>query len=391
MGGYLFRNRSNPGVVSHAILSPSGASRWLACTPSARLEAEFPNKSSVYADEGTLAHAIGELYLLNLSSKDFNAKLEALKSDAVLGQHYSEALHEYAEEYANFVLEQCTGDFLLLIEKRLDMTNYVPEGFGTADALVLKPELLIFNDLKFGKGVRVEAVNNKQLMLYALGAINDYGHLYDVKEVQMNIYQPRMDNISSWSISVKDLLHWAETELKEKALLAFDGKGEYVPGNHCGFCRAKPKCKALAVYNLELAKLQFSHPDLLTDEELAEILSKEKLFRSWIEGVNEYALTQALEGKKWPGYKLVEGRSNRKYNDEKQVAETLLKNGISNFYSPAKLLGLGALEKAIGKNEFAEYVIPLLIKPAGKPALVPATDPREEYNAIDQAFANVEI
>lgn len=364
----------------HAVLSPSGASRWLVCTPSAQLEQSFANTSSEYAKEGTLAHAIAEL-ILN-GDEDFDVKLSFLQQDEL----YTPIMLEHASDFADYVMAQCTDTYKLFVERKLDMTNYVPEGFGTADAIVIKNQTLKLNDLKYGKGVPVYADNNKQLMLYALGALNDFGHLYDIQEIELHIFQPRIDNISSWAITTKELIHWAETELKAKAIEAYHGTGEFVPGNHCGFCRAKGQCKALATFNMSLAALEFKNPDILTDEELVDILSKKSLFDTWLEAVHEYAFQTALNGKQWPGYKLVEGRSNRKYGNEEDVVHALTANNIKDFYQPQKLYGITEMEKRVGKALFSEIIAPLLIKPQGKPTLVPASDKRAPITSAETDF-----
>lgn len=376
--------------MAHAVLSPSGASRWMACTPSARLEQGFPNKSSSYADEGTLAHAVAEnmlrLYYRQIDQKKYDAVLEELAKS----EYYNESLHQYSQDFSDYVIENCLEGYTMFIEQRLDMTNYVPEGFGTGDALGIKDKIMKFFDLKFGKGVRVDAHENKQLMLYALGAYNDFGYIYDVDMIEMHIYQPRIDNNSVFIISVKDLLAWAETELKAKAQLAFEGKGEFVPGSHCGFCKAKAQCRALAEYNLSLAELEFASADLLDDNEIADILSKKKLFDDWIGSVEAYAYASALDGKEFPGFKLVAGRSNRVYKDPEEVVKVLTKAGHKDIYTEPKLLGITALSTKIGKKDFTNIVEPLLIKPEGKPALVPESDKRPALSSAADEFAEAD-
>lgn len=379
-------------MSGHAILSPSAASRWMACTPSARLEQEFPNKSSSYADEGTLAHAVGECILRELAGFINHAQAETILAVHMNNQYYNKELHDYAEGYAYFVWNQCKpGKTELFIETRLDMTDYVEEGFGTGDAIVVGDRVLIFSDLKYGKGVPVYAEENKQLMIYALGAYKEFGHIYEIDMIQMNIYQPRLDNISQWEISVVDLLEWAQNELKPKAALAYAGEGNFSPGKNCMFCSAKATCKALHDYNMELATLEFKNPDLLTDEEVALVLQRSDMFGKWIDAVSGYALATAVSGEKiWPGYKIVEGRANRVYSNEAVVESTLKEKGHINIYTAPKLLGLGALEKAISKPVFNELVGPLLTKPNGKPALVPESDKRPAYAVIESEFSIVE-
>lgn len=384
--------------MAHAILSPSAASRWLACTPSARFEQSLDDKGSIFAQEGTLAHSLGELminYKLGRTKKaDYKKQLTKIAES----EYYSESMHEYCDGYAAFVMEKFaeaqakTKDAQIFLEVKLDMTKYVPEGFGTSDVVIVADHTAFKIDLKYGKGVPVSAVQNKQLMLYALGVLDKFEFLYAIDNIELTIYQPRIDNIESWSITVKELEQWAENELKPKAQLAFDGKGEHVPGPHCGFCKGKAVCKALADSMLELAKHDFAESKTLTDEEISNIMSKTKMFTSWLDAVNDYALDQAVNhGKMWPGYKLVEGRSNRKYIDETQVAEKLLQSGIKeeNIYTK-KILSITALESEIGKKEFAVLLDGLIIKPQGKPTLAVESDKRPAFNSNDAAIKDFE-
>lgn len=387
-------------MSSHAILSPSGASRWLACTPSARLEQQFPDRSGAAASEGTLAHALSEL-LIRFKSKmilktQYTKTLKEIKANS----QYEDAMFDYADTYACYVMETFsaaqahTKDAVLLVEQKLDLSEYVPEGFGTGDVMIIANQVLDFIDLKYGKGVEVSAINNKQMMLYALGALRNFDCLFDIETVRMTIYQPRLDNISTFEMSVADLKHWAETELKPRAAMAFAGEGEFAPGEVCRFCKAAATCKANAAFNLELAKYEFKESPLLEDQEVSDILSRADLFTKWINAVEEHAQNEAiLNGKKWPGYKLVEGRSNRVYADEAKVAETLLAKGLTEdaIYTK-KLLGITAMEKELGKSDFATYLSSLVVKPAGKPTLVPASDKRPELNSAANAandFAEV--
>lgn len=382
-------------MSAHAILSPSGASRWLACTPSARLEQQFSDKAGTAAAEGTLAHSLGEL-IIRYKTKQiiktaYEKKLAEIKADKL----YEPAMFDYAEDYAVYVLEQLstaqahTKDALLFIEEKIDLTDYIPEGFGTGDAAVIADGVLDFTDLKYGKGVPVSAVDNKQMMLYGLGMLKKFDFLYDIHTVRMTIYQPRLDSISTFEISATDLKHWAETELKPKAELAFKGEGEFAPGVNCRFCKAAGSCKANAEFNLQLAKHDFADPKLLTDEEVSAILDRSDLFTKWLAAVEDNALFEAVtNGKKWPNYKLVEGRSNRIYTDETAVAETLKAKGLAEdkIYTK-KLVGITAMEKELTKPVFNDLLGSLVIKPAGKAALVPATDKRPELNSVDAAVA----
>jgi hypothetical protein len=380
-------------MSAHAVLSPSGAHRWLSCTPSARLEQKFPDRAGQAADEGTLAHSLCELLMQHklrrinkqVYQRDFK-KIEANKL-------YDHAMLEHAESYCVFVLERFyhaqshTKDTVIYLEHKLDLTDYVQDGFGIGDCVIIADGTMEIIDLKYGKGVLVTAENNKQMMLYALGALKDFDFIYDIDTVRMTIFQPRIDNFSSWEVKVEDLLSWAELDLKPKAALAFKGEGEFSPGAHCQFCKAKAVCKANADYNLQLAQYEFAVPELLTDEEIADILERSSNFTSWLKSVNEYALSEAvLNGKKWPGYKLVEGRSNRTYSDELAVANRLLEKGFAeDLIYKRELLGITAMEKAIGKKEFAVHLTGLIIKPQGKPTLAPTSDKREELNSVDAA------
>ena len=382
-----------PDKNSHALLSPSGASRWLACTPSARLEAQFPDTAGVAAEEGTLAHKLGEAltaYHHQMLPKAEYAKIiKEVEADPL----YNLDMAGHAENYAAFIAERFaeakarTKDAVLQLESCLNMTEYVPEGYGTGDTVIIADHVLEIIDLKYGKGVRVSCEQNRQMMLYALGALRDADYLYNIDTVLMTIYQPRLDNISSFEMSVKDLKDWAENELRPRAALAFEGLGEFVPGDHCRFCRARFQCKALADYNLELAKYDFQDPVLLTDADISDILKRAEAFTNWLSGIEEFALREAIDGKKWDGFKLVEGRSNRCYQDETLVADKLVSNGYSEdtIYTK-KLLGITAMEKAITKKEFSSLLSDLVIKPAGKPTLVPSDNKRPAWNSTESAI-----
>lgn len=375
-------------MSKHAILSPSAASRWMTCTPSARLEMEFPNVSSSYADEGTLAHAVGECILRQLAGFITSAEAEIIMAVHMNNQYYNKELHDYAEAYAYFVWNQCKpGITNLFIETRLNMTEWVEDGFGTADAIIVGDGVLIFDDLKYGKGVPVSAISNPQLMIYALGAYYEFREIFEINTIQMNIYQPRLDNASTWEISVTELLEWAENDLRPKAALAYAGEGEFAPGKACLFCKAKATCRALYDYNMELAQMEFKNPDLLSDEEILQVMAKSDMFTKWIGAVESYALATAVSGEKtWPGMKIVEGRSNRKYNSEVIVATKLETAGYTDIYKPKALLPLGEMEKKLTKPVFKDLVEPLLIKPPGAPCLVNESDKRPAYSVAQSEF-----
>jgi len=363
-------------MSDHAILSPSGATRWMACTPSARLEEFFVDSGSDFAREGTLAHNLCEMGLrthYGMIEKGDLTEFAKLTNDPM----YNPTMQDHVDNYVAFVVEQFEEmkkedpGAVIFIEKKLDITEYVPEGFGTGDAVLISNRVLKIIDLKYGQGVRVECEKNKQMMLYGLGALKAFDFMYDVEEVEMIIYQPRMSNISSYVTPAAELLHWAETELKPKARQAYNGEGEFNPGNHCKFCKAKAQCKYLAEYNLRIAKYEFRDEFFLTDEEVADILNRSSMFTDWIEAVKKFAFKQALNGKQWPGYKLVEGRSNRKYSDEIKVIETLKANGISeDVMYTRSLLGITAMEKAISKKTFNALLNDLVYKPSGANNLI---------------------
>lgn len=385
-------------MSAHALLSPSSASRWLACTPSARAEENIQGKYSEAASEGTLAHSLAELMLLSyigqINKQNFSIECAKIYENEL----YSDDMQSYCQDYASYVIEQYvkakfhTKDALLEIEVKLNLTDYVKEGFGTGDSIIIADGVLDIIDLKYGKGVLVGANNNKQMMLYALGALREYDYRYDIHTVRMTIYQPRLSNISSFEMSVEELKNWADSELKQRAELAWEGKGEYAPGEHCRFCKVKTICKALADYNLELAKYEFKDAHQLTDTEIADILTRADFFKNWISAIEEYALIAAIEeGKHWPGYKLVEGKSNRKYSDPDALGAHLINSGYSDdkIYTKS-LLGITNMEKMLTKKVFEQVCGPFIIKPQGKPTLVTEADKRPEINSAAAAAKDFE-
>lgn len=380
----------------HAILSASGASRWLTCTPSARLEMQFPDSAGIAAQEGTLAHFIGELLIkIELAGPDSDDLL--MLQDAKTSPLYSNEMLAYCEDYAAFVIERFnaslahTRDAILEQEVKLDMSKYIPEGFGTGDNVIIADGTLEIIDLKYGKGVRVEAEDNEQMMLYALGALEKYDWLYEINTVKMTIYQPRIDNYSTWHVPVSHLKAWAKDILIPAAAKAFDGKGDFVPGEHCMFCRAKAVCKANMAYQLDIARADLLDPVLMDENDIAHVLERQKGFLSWIKAVNEYALREAINnGKRWPGYKLVEGRSNRIYSDEEKVVSAIISGAGKNaadLYTQ-KILGITAMQGLLTKKVFDTLVGPLIIKPMGKPTLAKETDKRPELSSEEAAKAD---
>lgn len=383
-------------MSGHALLSPSASSRWLNCTPSARLESTMPETNSTYAEEGTLAHSIGELMIrLALGKVTKTAYKKELK---VLQSHelYSEEMLDHCEEYSAIVMQKYTEAVTLDkaavidLEHKFDLSQYIPEGYGRVDNAILSAKKMFVIDLKYGKGVPVKSENNKQLMLYALGALLDWNHVFDIEEIELTIVQPRIDNTSSWTISVADLMHWADTELKEKAALAWEGAGEFMPGDHCQFCKVRATCRANANRQLEIARHEFRDPDLLEADEIADILGRAKMFDGWLTAVKDFALHQAVHaGVKWPGFKLVEGKSNRVFVGTDQVVEALETAGYKKDEVGAwEIFSITKLEKEVlGKKKFNELLtIPkLVIKPKGKPTLAPADSKKPELNSLAQA------
>lgn len=362
------------------------------CTPSARLEDPYPEQTSAFAEEGTLAHEFGELELRKIMQliplKDYQRKLKELRAHEL----YTDDMEEHVDVYVTKVMEQYNQHegSELIIEERVDFTKYVPEGFGTCDALIatFKARKLFVTDLKYGKGVRVYAKDNSQLKLYGLGALNKYlasGCLTPFDTVVLTIVQPRLNHIDSWEISVEDLLNWAETDLADKAKEAFAGDGELVAGEHCRFCKAAPRCKELSTFSIEAAKADFAlDPEDptsagLTDEEMAELYRKIPVISMWIGKVQEYMLSEALQGRKWNALKLVEGRSTRKWIDADKVQQRLKDNLFEDEeIQIRKLAGIGVIEKLLGKKAFNQTLSDLIIVPAGKASLVFAEDPRPE-------------
>ena len=374
---------------AHALLSVSGASRWLNCTPSAKLEDEYgERKSSPYAEEGTLAHELAEAYLrkdvLQLSSdSEFEAELERVMSHKLFNEEMLDCVPIYTDYCeAEYIAAKETSKLAIMeIEQRLDLTEFIPDSFGTADCVIIKDDVMQVIDLKYGKGVPVYADWNKQLMLYGLGALRKYDTMYDISEIVLTIVQPRLNNISSWQISVSDLLEWAHSELKPKADMAFAGEGELSPGEWCKFCSVKNKCRALYEQQMEIAKYEFADPVFLSDEEIVDIVLKAPKLVEWANSVQEYAQEKAVtEQKQWPGLKLVEGVSRRKWAAEDDMVSSALFTRVPELSEEdifdMKLKSITAIEKLIGKKRFAEQFNDLTIKPQGKPQLVPLNDKR---------------
>lgn len=367
----------------HATLSASAAQRWMACPPSVMATKGMPDTTSEYAEEGTAAHEVAEYKLRwNLGEKNISPPSTG-KFDADEIDRYTDVYAYYVSDVFETLRKNCP-DAILLIEQRLDFSDYVPDGFGTGDAVIIADDVMQICDLKYGKGIRVAADNNPQMMLYALGALNMYGCLYDIKTVRLAIIQPRLDNISEWEISVEDLYKWAEIELKPKAQLAAKGEGEFSAEEHCRFCKLKATCRKRAERMLELAKYDFAPPAELTETEIAAVMEIADDLAKWADDVFAYAQAQAINnGVHWDGYKIVEGRSNRKFTDEKKVADICREQGyqLSQIYKTT-LIGITDMEKLMGKKRFREILSDFVTKPKGKLTLVPITDKREEVVTI---------
>jgi len=374
--------------TKHAILSASSSHRWLNCSPSARLEQEFEDRETEAAAEGTAAHALCEHKLRRA------LKLQSRRKP--ISKYDCDEMDLHTDNYVQFVLEtlaearQHCADPLINIEQRLDFSCYVPDGFGTGDCIIISDKTMHVIDFKYGQGVLVEAEQNPQMMLYALGALRLFDSLYDIDEVAMTIYQPRRENISTWTIAVDALKAWAENELVPKARLAYEGKGEYLPGPWCTFCKAAVKCRARAEEKLRLAQYEFARPPLLTDAEIEDILDKLSDLTSWANEIMAYAQDAALnQGKQWRGWKVVEGRSNRKYSNEEAVIEAANAAGYHDIFRKS-LIPLTEMEKLMGKQDFHDILGGLIVKPAGKPTLVPVSDKRPAITSANIDFNEIQ-
>ena len=396
---------------AHALLAPSSAKRWMTCTPSARLEATMPEKDTAYTREGTIAHAMAETMLLHLQSIDAEAVpdyvdfmfsggeariMHQINDCNEEGLDWKEMAETVYDNYVRLVYEAYLGakledpDAELLIEARLKLSEFIPEGFGSSDAVLIYGDTLEVFDLKYGKGVKVDAEKNAQMMCYALGAYCGPGELYDINTVRMTIIQPRLRHESSCSIHAVDLMFWGEKVLKPAAALAFRGEGEQVPGEHCRFCKVAAQCRRLADYTLGVTQQQ-TEPGLMSLEDIAQLLPHFSTIKSWISSVEEFALEAALEGDTIPGYKVVEGRSIRKISNAAEAIQRLEGAGIpaENYLKPAELKTITDLEKTLTKKGFKAILGDLVIKPEGKPTLVEEADPREPLNRAARDFKDI--
>lgn len=379
---------------AHALLSPSAAHRWMNCTAAPRLEINVEDAGSDYAAEGTLAHAYCALKLkkyLGLPTADEEKEIEALS------QYHTGEMDEYTDTYVSIVLEKFnaarahTKDAQLLVETRLDFSKHIPDAFGTADAIIIADGTIDEIDFKYGKGVKVSAFQNPQMMIYGLGAFEKFDFEYDIRRVRMTIIQPRIDNLSEYEVSTAELLSWAVKDLEPKAKEAYSGKGRQKPGDWCQFCKVKHTCRALVSLCKDAAQ---NNPQLLSTDELAkDVLPMLPIIKTWLAGVEDYALQQALSGVSLPGWKLVEGRSNRKIVNTEGAAEALINAGYAKtaIYKPQELCTITELEKMVGKKQFAALCADFIEKPKGKPTLAEESDKRPALDPVAEDFKDVQL
>lgn len=370
-------------MSQHALLSPSASHRWIACPPSARLCEDVQDTGSTYAQEGSDAHTLCEYKLRTLLGEKVRDPREHLS-------YYDQTMEDATNDYANFCISEYErlseyGKPQMFVEQRVRYEEFVPYGSGSADCLIIGNGEMVVVDFKYGAGIAVDAEDNPQLKLYALGCLLAFDLLYDIDAVKMCIVQPRRDNIATATVSKESLYTWAKTIVKPAAELAWNGEGEQKSGEHCQFCKIKATCRTRANANLELARLEFAEPAEMDAEDIAVVLNQADEFTRWISDVKEFALASALSGIKYPGFKLVEGRSNRRYTDEGAVAEATTKAGYTDIYE-TKLIGLTAMERLLGKTKFNKVLEGLIEKPQGKPVLVPEADKRQEINVNTAAM-----
>lgn len=387
---------------AHALLGASKAEQWISCPPSARLQESIPEKRSEYADEGTAAHELGENKLRrrvtacdSKERKRLDKDLERIKA----GQYYCREMEDIIQDYAELVEEMYLSakakspDAVILLEERLDFSEWVPGGYGTGDIVIIADGVLEVIDLKYGAGVAVSAVGNPQMRLYALGAWSAYSYLYGIEEVKMTIIQPRLDSISTDSIAIDDLLEWAENVVKPAAALADAGEGEFKSGEHCRWCKVKGNCRARADEAMRALEYELQDPALLSNEEIGSTLFIADQLKKWAKDVEDYAFDQAVSGHPIPQWKLVEGRSNRTIQDKDAAIKAFeaAKLEPDKYLKPQELLGIGDLEKKVGKKVLPIILDGLITKPPGKPTLVAETDPRPELNSMESDFADIDF
>lgn len=370
---------------AHAVLSASSSHKWIVCTPSARLEEKFPNKTSEYMAEGTLAHEIAEFkvksYFLEAIPKTaYTRRINKFKKE----ENFDNEMLSHTDTYLEFIkgeAMQTKAKPFIAVEQRIDFSKYVPEGFGTADCILISGDTLQVIDFKYGKGVKVEAEDNPQMKLYALGVLEQYGMFYNIKYVKMSIIQPRLDNISTYEIPIEPLLEWGEKVVKPQAQKAFMGIGDFVQGDHCKFCRAKGACEFRAKENMKVVEeIQSKYNGVVTNTDLGEILTKTDGIEQWLKDLRGYALEQLLKGEEIPGWKAVEGKSNRKIVDVDKAFEILEANGYDQaILYEKKPITLTELEKVVGKTKLMQTIGDYIEKPKGAPTLAKESDKRESF------------
>lgn len=385
-------------VGNHALLGASSAHRWLICPPIARLEEHFKDRGSSFAEEGTAAHELAELVLAKrfklMATRSVNTKLKKFRSE---NSYYDQSMEDYVETYCDLVEERVNHyqDAVIELEQKVDFTKWVPEGFGTSDVVVLADNTIEIIDLKYGKGVPVDAYLNPQLMLYALGAVDKYDIIYEFETVCMTIVQPRLDNISTFEIDKEELLYWADNYVAPRAAQAWEGTGEWtITDDVVKFSKVRAQLRLRAERNFSLVdKYELKESPLLTNEEIAEILDRAPEIKKWLDHVEQYALNKALtEGEEFPGWKVVAGRSNRKISDEESLLFLLEAEGFEDdeILKPRALQAIGQLEKVVGKKRFAELASDFIVKPEGKPVLVTEKDKRPALNSMENALNDFE-
>lgn len=381
-------------VEAHAMLGASSSHRWLVCPPIIRLETEIEDRGSEFAREGTAAHDLSELKLMHqtekINKRTFTTRYNKFKKE---NEYYSQEMDEYTDDYVILVLEAYYGysEAEIELEKKIDVSKWVPNGFGTSDVVIVADGVIEVIDLKYGKGVPVDAYQNPQIMYYALGAYNAYDLIYDFDTIKMTIIQPRLDNITSYEIAVEELLYWADNYVAPRAAQAHEGIGEWEITDHVvQWSKVAAKLRPRAEKNLELIdRFEFKEAPFLELNEIGEILERASEIKKWIESVEYYALEQVRDkGQKVPGFKLVEGRSNRKITDSEKVATILTNEGYNDIYKPKDLIAMGALEKLVGKKHFTDLVGDYIVKPTGKPVLVVEGDKREEIGSVASAASD---
>lgn len=374
----------------HAILSPSSAKRWINCTPSALLAEAAGSKTSVYAEEGTLAHEIAEHALTKYKEGEYDPIIDEelpVNDEHLKNPLFSIDMANYIRDYCEYVIgegyEMARADGFgeMFLERRVDITDYAPDSFGSVDVVLVSDKTIHIIDLKYGAGVKVTADHNEQMMMYALGALKDLGALRDIANIRMTIAQVRLDHYDTFEMSKSELLDWAEKVLKPAAKVAIQGKGKQVIGSWCGFCPVKAQCRAQR--DAVLADFdEKPEPLLLSDEEIVDLIGKIDTYKSWIESVNKYVYDRAIQGYKWEGYKLVAGRSSRVIKDEAKIRQALLNEFLEDEVLNIKLKGIGDLEKLVGKKVFSARFGDAIESRPGAPKLVPESAKGVEYSPL---------